>query len=622
VDVSTASTYFDATPQRLFLASTSNGQNTGLRFQGITVPKNANICSANLTFKAAQAGTAIGTVGFTVKGINQDSAPAFTSNADYNGRPVTTQSTPFTPSAWNLNSFYSVDIKTIVQAIVNRTNWVSGNAMAFKITSNNTAGDLKAYAFENTDANKVVAQLNVTYENAGTSCGGTPPTSGLYTPPDITLSNFNAIPLPFPALAKPGYSGTNPVSQAVNENVFTGNLAGNKIVRVSDSTFFSTSPNRPNGFNFNELRHLHATNQAWNSNASRIMLNKNVWTPILDGTTYQLLKWLRTPEQSFWSATNPDIIYGLNDIDGSGSTTRTRLVSINAQSAASGSGTWTLLRNFASDGYVQISFEGDGGSPVKIGNNEYVAITAKKSTSVSADVYIIVYNLTTNQIAATLNRSTSGGCPAGRDNTPLCNGRASISKSGNYLVVADFRINKNGIYAYTFSASTNTIGSTATYLSPQEGQHNDLCLDSANNDVLVQQARNGLEIVMIRLSNAASTTVVPADKMGPGLHIACHNVQRPGWAYLSQYQRPSDEISNRAYYREIFAFKLDGACVAQPTQAACIERFAKTRSSSPDNYDRQAHAVPSPDGKRILWASDWGNSTGPVEAYIVYRPVQ
>ncbi len=51
-----------------------------------------------------------------------------------------------------------------------------------------------------------------------------------------------------------------------------------------------------------------------------------------------------------------------------------------------------------------------------------------------------------------------------------------------------------------------------------------------------------------------------------------------------------------------------------------VERIAHLHAGAGD-YLMQAHAVPSPGGERVLWASAWGAAGGrPVAAYVAVRP--
>ena len=65
---------------------------------------------------------------------------------------------------------------------------------------------------------------------------------------------------------------------------------------------------------------------------------------------------------------------------------------------------------------------------------------------------------------------------------------------------------------------------------------------------------------------------------------------------------------------EIYAIRLDGS--------QTVERHGRHRTNDSD-YDAAPFASPSPDGKRIMFRSNWGNaSVRPVGAYVIdTRPI-
>jgi hypothetical protein len=128
--------------------STSALRDIGLRFTAISVPQGATITSAYIQF-VTDSGTPTNLgnpATFTVDGQAADNAATFAATAfNVSGRPRTTLGARVT---WTINSFWSganfngplqrtADLSPIVQEIVDRAGWVSGNAMAFII--NNSA---------------------------------------------------------------------------------------------------------------------------------------------------------------------------------------------------------------------------------------------------------------------------------------------------------------------------------------------------------------------------------------------------------------------------------------------------------------------------------------------------
>jgi hypothetical protein len=118
---------------------TAGAQTIGLRFQGITIPQGAIISSAYITFTAVAADytmTNSEATSLTIKGQSADNAATFTTAVNnISDRATTTASTSWAPDAWVTGSKYNTPVVTdIVQELVNRAGWASGNSMAFIIT--------------------------------------------------------------------------------------------------------------------------------------------------------------------------------------------------------------------------------------------------------------------------------------------------------------------------------------------------------------------------------------------------------------------------------------------------------------------------------------------------------
>lgn len=106
---------------------------SGIRFQNVTIPKDSTINSAILTF-TAMTNESLTTVNSRIYAEATDNPSDF--SADTQGSFIARYSNPTTKvnwdniGAWVLNSEYeSPDIKAVIQAIVNRAGWVSGNAL-------------------------------------------------------------------------------------------------------------------------------------------------------------------------------------------------------------------------------------------------------------------------------------------------------------------------------------------------------------------------------------------------------------------------------------------------------------------------------------------------------------
>ena len=143
-------------------------QTVGLRFVGVQVPRGARVTGAYLQFQTDEVST--GAASLTVQGQAADNPATFTTGAaNVSGRARTSAAVSWQPVAWSTVGERGVgqrtaDLAGVVQEIVNRAGWASGNAMAFVLTG---TGRRTAVAFEGGGA----ASLVVSYSTDG---GGGP----------------------------------------------------------------------------------------------------------------------------------------------------------------------------------------------------------------------------------------------------------------------------------------------------------------------------------------------------------------------------------------------------------------------------------------------------------------
>lgn len=128
------------------------------RFLNVTVPQGATIDSATLTLNITDIS---GTPDTTLYGVDEDNAAAF---ADPGNMPSaatkTTASADPDPAGTGSKV---ITITTIVQEIVDRAGWASGNAMAFVAGDNAGSGNNYWFAEDYEDAGTAEATLDITY---------------------------------------------------------------------------------------------------------------------------------------------------------------------------------------------------------------------------------------------------------------------------------------------------------------------------------------------------------------------------------------------------------------------------------------------------------------------------
>ncbi len=169
----------------------------------------------------------------------------------------------------------------------------------------------------------------------------------------------------------------------------------------------------------------------------------------------------------------------------------------------------------------------------------------------------------------------------------------TVPPSGDYIVVNNRGGSKIEVYDLNFDFLRNVgVGS----------QHGDFGIDSEGNEVWIQV----IPVSMHRLSDGVSTRLISPSLGG---HISGRGFNNPGWALVS------NDINPGSYNTEIFEVKLDGSGI--------IRHFGHARSSC-TTYANYPMGSVSPDGKKVIFNSDWDiyGSGGNAVAYISeYREV-
>jgi len=147
-----------------------NQQLVGLRFRGITVPKNAEIISAHIQFTADEdpndKNSSYAKLQIQVQ--RDDDAGAFSyTKSDISNRNLYNETIVWEPTAWNEVSERGApqktpSLKNIVQLVTSRAGWSKNNAIVFVITGE---GNRSAQSYNNTELSP--PELTITYRETG-----------------------------------------------------------------------------------------------------------------------------------------------------------------------------------------------------------------------------------------------------------------------------------------------------------------------------------------------------------------------------------------------------------------------------------------------------------------------
>lgn len=155
---------FDIGSSDLEMTTEGGGkQIIGLRFNNIKVPKNTNIVSASIQFRADEPNSEA--TNLVLRAQTADNPGTFTTNDKISTRALTADSVRWTNiPAWVTGDRGAAqktpELKSLVQAVVNRSGWNSGNSLVFVIKGD---GKRVADSFDDSEAARKPAELSIVY---------------------------------------------------------------------------------------------------------------------------------------------------------------------------------------------------------------------------------------------------------------------------------------------------------------------------------------------------------------------------------------------------------------------------------------------------------------------------
>lgn len=163
-------------------------QEVGVRFQNVTIPQGANVTNAYIQFTAKSDDS--DATNLTIYGEDIDNAPTFTDTTNnITSRTKTSASVAWSNvPAWTSGAAgadqQTPDIKTIIQEIVNRSGWSSGNSLVIIIDG---TGERTAESEDGSSADAPLLVVNytiplatLTSDSASLSFGSDEPTNQYY----------------------------------------------------------------------------------------------------------------------------------------------------------------------------------------------------------------------------------------------------------------------------------------------------------------------------------------------------------------------------------------------------------------------------------------------------------
>jgi len=324
--------------------------------------------------------------------------------------------------------------------------------------------------------------------------------------------------------------------------------------------------------------HEYAKSQPWNADSS---VYKFYSVAIYNENTHQMKRLLPGSQiyPSYWSNTDADLLYGFQE-DGS------------IKSYSISNDVVTSLDQI--QGYEIIKLGPGEGNIDKY--DHFVAFVGKSG----ADMDVIIYNLQNLEIVHT---ETFVGAWGNGTDAPQYIDWVSVSQSGDYVGVMwnhnttseDNPFNGHfGVEIYN-TTDMQYLRRIAVY-----GNHGDFGFAQDGDEVFVQFWGETGTISMYYLDRMERVVLTNnLDFNGEG-HISCRNINRPGWAYVSQDDPEDTGV--------IVAMKLDDSGI--------VEYFGHHFSSS-SNYVKSPMPCPNPNGEKVMFKTDYNQFQNSDEVYTV-----
>ncbi|TXH36099.1 MAG: hypothetical protein E6Q98_12675 [Rhodospirillaceae bacterium] len=320
-------------------------------------------------------------------------------------------------------------------------------------------------------------------------------------------------------------------------------------------------------------RHHYSIDQAWNADQTLLALDRGTKPRVyLDGKTYKPLMARPDPGEIRWHPQRAEF-----------------MIFVSAQ----GVGLWHVKKNETHilnplKGYQGANFGDHKGNPSDDGKR--IAITAKRDDGKNV---VFVVNLETGEKLADIDMSSEYKI-----------GHTSVSPKGALIIAHSWRSeDKQSYHRRVFTLDGKLL---QTWLEYERPGHGDFTIDNNGDEVFVGRSKSDPErwqIIKRRLVDGHVTVLSPPCFAS---HVSARNTREPGWVFAT-FAKGNARPSFAPYKSEITALAIDGS--------QRVRRLVQTHAVT-DGYLTEPHGSASPDGRRVIFASNWGIKGGPIAAYV------
>ena len=423
------------------------------------------------------------------------------------------------------------------------------------------AGEYEVALFLDNSLDKVEFSVGFVVRDGGNG--------GKVYPPETTLTPIKVDPIERPAHKFDHY-----------EETAFDNTVTRTVTRITDREHDNKGMN-----NHQYPKH----GSAWNSDMSLLRLTGRIYDaetlreiPLTkDKSSGEVNTLMKAPESLRWSKNNPNVLYVMSGGDNAFSNKFYELtINVNRTEITS-----KVIYDLGTinKGHFRMG-HGEG-------NIDY------------ADRYVVLSATNGNDIYATLLDIKEKHLVWGPKKVPLTKDYIdwiSISPSGNYILVSSFNKDKKHGGDGTSQVELYNRNFEKIRVLANNAGHGDIGRNDLKEDVYVQWEQDGYSAYNLKTKE----TIQLLDFKVGSAHVSCRNHKRKGWCYIS---------SSYKGFREIFALKLD--------ESKKVQRFAKSYARGDENgnnyiYSKYPTGIPSPDGTRVLFWSDYGNPEGYTYRYM------
>lgn len=406
------------------------------------------------------------------------------------------------------------------------------------------------------------------------------------------------------------YSGTwNTPTRPAYGGTHTDSTWGTTTRRLNAMTDCLIDGSHPTACDTRNFYPDYNKQQPWNADGSKILvLDSNGWYHLYDAETLADIRritdatGLSNDNDIRWSHTDPDVIYYRNGLTLSSYNIDTHVVTVeHTFSCTDGTNTG-----------VKVSNGDEGNSDI---SDRYWAFRCQYNPADYTTIDVIVYDRQEDTVIAQEDVAT------------ICGG--SCSKEINWVgisplgtgVLIGWSGGSNDDSAYVRGTGTELFSLGLEYQGKlsSTASHGDVGFDTDGNEVYVSDWNLNYDAKTIKwrrldnLSLEGRITLPSSWTNDSTKHISMRSHEEPGWALVSTYKVTNTQGTGWGA-SELVAVKIDSS-ISNNNE---WYRIGRTFSIRDNHYYAEPHAVTNSDFTKIMWGSNWIDTAGIINPYVLY----